>query len=45
MKQINTFVLPFIGMFTVSCNPSNELTELTRSSVVLKEFQILNGIV
>jgi len=45
MKQINTFVLPFIGMFTVSCNQSNELMALSQTSVILNEFQFLNGIV
>ncbi len=42
MKQINTFVLPFIRMFTVSCNQSNELTESHQSLISLKEFQFIN---
>jgi hypothetical protein len=45
MKQINTYAQPFIRMYQVSCNQSNELMESLRSSVILKEFQILNGIV
>lgn len=44
MKQINTFVPPFVGMYLVSCNQSNGLTESSQPSVVLKEFQFLNGI-
>lgn len=43
MKQINTFVPPFFGMFTVSCNQGGELVALSRTSVVLKEFQFLNA--
>jgi hypothetical protein len=45
MKQINTYVLPFIGIYTVSCNQSNELMASPQSSVIPNEFQFLNGIV
>lgn len=45
MKQINTYVQLKNGMYSVSCNQSNELMESSQPSVVLKEFQFLNGIV
>ena len=45
MKQINTFVLPIVGMFTVSSNQTNELKQSPQSLITLKEFQFLNCIV